>query len=54
MGGSPTSPSEVLRTVTGAGGPKHLGGSVTVDLVGWEFLEPSAGGVGEKKVVAVG
>ena len=29
MGGSPASPSEVLRTMTGAGGPKHLGGSAT-------------------------
>ena len=30
MGGSPTSLSEVLRTMTGVGGPKHLGGSATV------------------------
>ena len=29
MGGSPASPSEVLRTMTGVGGPKHLGGSAT-------------------------
>jgi len=27
--GSPTSPSEVLRTMTGVGGPRHLGGSAT-------------------------
>jgi len=28
-GGSPASPSEVLRTMTCVGGPKHLGGSAT-------------------------
>ena len=32
MGGSPTSPSEVLRTMTGVGGPKHLGGSATAGI----------------------
>ena len=30
MVGSPASPSEVLRTMTGVGGPKHLGGSATI------------------------
>ena len=29
MGGLPASPSEVLRTMAGVGGPKHLGGSAT-------------------------
>jgi hypothetical protein len=32
VGGSPTPPSEVLRTMTGAGGPKHLGGSATAGI----------------------
>jgi len=32
VGGSPTSPSEVLMTMTGVGGPKHLGGSATAGI----------------------
>ena len=32
MGGSPASPSEVFGTMTGAGGPKHLGGSSTAGI----------------------
>ena len=32
MGGSPASPSEVLGTMTGVGGPKHLGGSATAGI----------------------
>ena len=32
MGGSPASPLEVLRTMTGVGGPKHLGGSTTAGI----------------------
>ena len=32
MEGSPTSPSEVFGTMTGAGGPKHLGGSATAGI----------------------
>ena len=30
MGGLPASPSKVLRTMAGVGGPKHLGGSATL------------------------
>jgi len=30
--GSPASPSKVLRTMTGVGGPKHLGGSATLKV----------------------
>ena len=32
MGGSPASPSEVFGTMTGAVGPKHLGGSATAGI----------------------
>ena len=32
MGGSPASLSEVFGTMTGAGGPKHLGGSATAGI----------------------
>ena len=32
MGGSPTSPLEVRRTMTGVGGLKHLGGSATAGI----------------------
>jgi len=32
VGGSPASPSEVHRTMTGVGGPKHLGGSATAGI----------------------
>jgi len=32
VGGSPTLPSEVLGTMTGVGGPKHLGGSATAGI----------------------
>ena len=32
MGGPPASPSEVLRTMTGVGGRKHLGGSATAGI----------------------
>jgi len=32
VGGSPASPSEILRTMTGVGGPKHLGGSATAGI----------------------
>jgi len=32
VGGSPASPLEVLGTMTGVGGPKHLGGSATVGI----------------------
>jgi len=30
--GSPASPSEILRTMTGVGGPRHLGGSATAGI----------------------
>ena len=32
MGGSPALPSEVFGTMTGAGGPNHLGGSATAGI----------------------
>jgi hypothetical protein len=32
VGGSPALPSEVFGTMTGAGGPKHLGGSATAGI----------------------
>ena len=45
MEGSPASPSEVLRTMTGVGGPKHLGGPATNDVKNTQqaFLAPLPG-----------
>jgi len=51
VGGSPASPSEVLRTMTGVGGPKHLGGSATDEYAPLDQIDLTSGRDGSSEAV---